>query len=758
MLSKLKFLFFLYLLAGSCYGQIPLLNSAPAITNKVIYLDFDGQKVSGTAWNSGNLVNASASSMNAANITLIWKRISEDYRPFDVNITTDSVRFNNAAPNKRIRVIITPTSAWYGSAGGVAYVGSFAWGGTPGTPCWVFENQLGNNTKSIAEAAAHEVGHTLTLRHQSTYNSSCTKTNEYNPGLGTGVTSWAPIMGVGYSKNVTIWHTGTSATGCTTIQNDHGNGLVGITGSNFLSFLPDDVGNTAATAKILNLNNVTLADSGIITQPSDIDAYQFTICSNRYVSFNVKPWALDTTSYSGANLDVRFTLYNSSNSVIAVDTPLTKLHALAGANLSPGTYYFTIDGGRSGNYRDYGSLGKYYINIKATNPPALANTILTNSNICAGQATTLNSSSNGVPTNWFWTISGPTATTFSVQNPNLSFSPAGTYTISLLASNSASPSCPTTITLNIGSNPSLSINNTSSVLCPGKTVTITASGASSYTWLPGAFGGSTQIFSPLTSTNYTLHGSNGTCQSSITTSVNVSPNFTLNVNSTASILCPGKSVTLTASGASSYTFNPGGITSNPAIFTPSVTTAYVVTGNFASCQKLASLTVVLSPTFNLNVAASDTVLCAGESATLIATGAINYTFNPGGLTGYQVVVTPSGTTNYSVTGLGDNGCEKERLITIAVDPCDQVGIVEYTNTEVLQVYPNPTDGLLFIETITNSAELEISNSLGLVVYSKKRSVSGILKIDTQSWASGVYLIRVKAENDTQFVTKRIIKN
>lgn len=138
--------------------------------------------------------------MNAANITLIWKRISEDYRPFDVNITTDSVRFNNAAPNKRIRVIITPTSAWYGSAGGVAYVGSFAWGGTPGTPCWVFENQLGNNTKSIAEAAAHEVGHTLTLRHQSTYNSSCTKTNEYNPGLGTGVTSWAPIMGVGYSK------------------------------------------------------------------------------------------------------------------------------------------------------------------------------------------------------------------------------------------------------------------------------------------------------------------------------------------------------------------------------------------------------------------------------------------------------------------------------------------------------------------------------------------------------------------------------
>lgn len=758
MLSKLKFLLFLYLLESSCSAQIPILNSAPAITNKVVYLDFDGQKVSGTAWNSGNLVNASASSMSPANIILIWKRISEDYRPFDVNITTDSLRFNNAAPNRRIRVIITPTSAWYGSAGGVAYVGSFAWGGTPGTPCWVFENQLGNNTKSIAEAAAHEVGHTLTLRHQSTYNSSCAKTNEYNPGLGTGVTSWAPIMGVGYSKNVTIWHTGTSATGCTIVQNDHGSGSVGITGLSYLSFLPDDVGNTAATAKILNLNTINLVDSGIISQPSDIDAYQFTICSNRYVSFSVKPWALDTTGYSGANLDVRFTLYNSSNSVIAVDTPLTKLHTLAGANLSPGTYYFTIDGGRSGNYSDYGSLGKYYINIKATNPPALANTILTNSNICAGQTTTLNYSSNGVPTNWLWTISGPTATTFTVQNPNLSFSPAGIYTISLLASNSSSPSCPTTITLNIGSNPGLSLNNVSTLLCPGKTVTITASGASSYTWLPGTFGGPTQIFSPLTSTNYTLHGSNGTCHSSITTSVNVSPNFTLNVNSSASILCPGKSVTLTASGASSYTFNPGGITNNPAIFTPSVTTAYVVTGNFASCQKLSSLTVVLSPTFNLNVAASDTVLCPGQSATLIATGAINYTFNPGGLTGYQVVVTPSGTTNYSVTGLGDNGCEKEKLLTIAVNPCDQVGIGEFNKTEVIQVYPNPTHGLLFIETIAHSADIEVLSSVGAVVYSKKLITSGTLKIDTFSWVSGVYLIRVKVENEMPFVTKRIIKH
>ncbi len=739
------------------FGQIPILNSYPAITNKVIYLDFDGQKVSGTLWNSGNTVNASPSTMNAANIILIWKRMSEDYRPFDVNITTDSMRFNNAAPNKRIRVVVTPTSAWYGSAGGVAYVGSFTWGGFPGTPCWVFENQLGNNPKNIAEAASHEVGHTLTLKHQSTYDASCNKTNEYNPGLGSGVTSWAPIMGVGYSKNVTIWHTGTSATSCNTIQFDHSNNSVGITGSNYLSFLPDDVGNTLSAAKILNLNTVNLVDSGLITQPSDIDAYQFTICSNRYVSINVKPWALDTTNYQGANLDVRLALYNSSNTLLATDTSLSKLNSLIGANLTPGTYYFTVDGGRSANYTDYGSLGKYYIGIKATNPPTMANSIVTNSVLCAGQNTSLSYSSNGVPTNWLWTISGPSVTTFTTQNPSISFSPAGIYTISLLASSSSSPSCPTTLTLNIGTTPTLSVTNVSSVLCPGKNTTLTVNGASSYTWLPGAFGGSLQIVSPLASTQYTVNGSNGTCISSIVTSVNVSPNFTLGLSSSSSLICPGESVTLTASGASSYTLNPGGITTNPVVLSPSITTIYVVTGSFASCQKLASTTVTLNPSFTVNVAVSDTSLCVGQSATLIATGAYSYTFNPGGFTGYQVTVNPTSTTIYTVTGLGNNLCTSETLVNIVVDPCNYVGIKEEQTTVGVRIYPNPTCETSVIEMQSACSKIEIFNGAGALIYSADVTGESSLTLNTQSWPKGIYFVKLSAQDSGISYKEKIIK-
>src|SRR5437660_11220824 len=78
-------------------AQIPVLNSNPN-AGKVIYLDFDGQVVTGTSWNSGNTINAAASTLTSSptNMTTVWKRVTEDYYPFDVNVTTDSAVFNSA--------------------------------------------------------------------------------------------------------------------------------------------------------------------------------------------------------------------------------------------------------------------------------------------------------------------------------------------------------------------------------------------------------------------------------------------------------------------------------------------------------------------------------------------------------------------------------------------------------------------------------------------------------------------------------------
>ena len=748
---SLKHFFILLVISLSCQlsAQIPVLNSNSGITNKVVYLDFDGQQVIGTAWNSGNLINALPSTMNASNIIQIWKRVSEDYRPFNVNVTTDSMRFNNAVPNSRIRVVVTPTSAWYGSAGGVAYVGSFAWGGTPGTPCWIFENQLGYSAKNIAEAASHEAGHSFTLRHQSTYNTACAKTNEYNPGLGTGVTSWAPIMGVGYSKNVTIWHNGTSATSCNTIQFDHGNSGIGITSAGFLSFLPDDVGDVYNTAKILNLNTLTTLDSGIITQPTDVDAFKFTICNNRNVSIAVKPWALDTTSYSGANLDVRFSLYNASNVLLATDTNLAKLNTLIGMNLTAGSYYFTIDGGRSLYYTDYGSLGRYYISMKATNP------ILSNLNSCSGQTVGLIYTSNGLPTTWQWTVSGTSTNTFATQNPTYVFNTAGVYTISLLATSATSLSCASTVTLNIGSLPTLNIFAPPAGICPNSNGTLSASGATTYYWLPGGYNGASQIVSPLSNTTYTVIGSNGSCSNSAVTTLSIVTAINISAMASNSMLCSGETATLTASGANTYTFEPGTITSNPAIISPYSSTTYTITGSLGSCQSNGFQTIAVNPAFSTSLVVSSESVCIGQTTYFAGSNANNYTVNPGNITNNPAVVAPTVSTNYSIH-YTNNYCAQDTSIFISVDLCNYTGITKLNAQTSFGIYPNPAHTHVFIDLHKASGLLNIYNSLGEKVFSESLEDKTNLILQVEDWKRGIYFVRAQNESQNGFSQKLIL--
>jgi len=127
--------------------SIPKLNSLPGAV-ATIFLDFDGQYVNSSVWNSAMPISCAPSGMTDAQITEAFYRVSEDYRPFVINITTDSTVFLAAPLTSRMRVIITPTSSWCPGVGGVAYVGSFTWGDD--TPCFVFCDQLGpKDRKSV---------------------------------------------------------------------------------------------------------------------------------------------------------------------------------------------------------------------------------------------------------------------------------------------------------------------------------------------------------------------------------------------------------------------------------------------------------------------------------------------------------------------------------------------------------------------------------------------------------------------------------
>ena len=175
----------------------------------MIYLDFDGETVSGTNWNSlyngGSDIVAGGSGFSNAEIQSIWETVSEDYAPFNVNITTDRTVFNAAATNRRVMVIFTPDNEWYGATGGVAFVNTFG-SSYYDEPAWVFTDQLLYNSAPhapyAAEAASHESGHSLGLSHDGDSG------NEYYSGHGSGATSWAPIMGSAYTATVSQWSKG----------------------------------------------------------------------------------------------------------------------------------------------------------------------------------------------------------------------------------------------------------------------------------------------------------------------------------------------------------------------------------------------------------------------------------------------------------------------------------------------------------------------------------------------------------------------
>ena len=181
--------------------------------------------------------------------------------------------------NYGVRVVISPSSSWYGSAGGVAYIGSFDW--SSDSPTYVFSNKLGNgNEKYVAEATSHEAGHTLGL-----YHDGATGGTTYYSGHG----SWAPIMGVGYYEAITQWSKGEYA-GANNTEDD-----LAVMLTNGASYRLDDHGDWIDNATMLA--GEVLDGSGLIERTGDMDVFGFQTDAGD-ITINVDP------ADRGPNLDI----------------------------------------------------------------------------------------------------------------------------------------------------------------------------------------------------------------------------------------------------------------------------------------------------------------------------------------------------------------------------------------------------------------------------------------------------------------------
>jgi hypothetical protein len=211
-------------------------------------------------------------------------------------------------------------------------------------------------------------------------------------------------------------------------------------------------------------------------------------------------------------------------------------------------------------------------------------------------------------------------------------------------------------------NPLISVAASSLTICAGNTVTLTASGADTYTWSTAENTNSITVM-PLVTTSYTVLGTDacGTGSAVVTVTVINSPTLTISPSQT---ICAGQTTTLNVSGATSYTWSTSANT-NSIVVSPTVTATYTVTGATACGTSTAQVTVYIAPPPIISV--NNATICAGQSATLTATGGNTYVWSNGATTS-SVIVSPTATVNYTVTGTTAAGCTNTAIATVSVNP------------------------------------------------------------------------------------------
>lgn len=436
-------------------SQTFLLHSKPGAT-KVIYLDFNGNTTSGTPWNTSYTSGASIvtpaydidgnpaafSSTELANIQVIWQAVSEDYFPFDVDVTTqdpglEGLRKTSASDAYYgIRVCIGGSSQdWLkAAAGGIGYLTSFDWNSD--TPVFVFPAQLGGgNPKFVAEAAAHEVGHAFGLHHDGQTNGT-----EYYAGQG----NWAPIMGSGYYKDVVQWSRGEY-----TLANNKEDDLALVSG--YVPFRADSAGND--TAHAVGLSGSALSAAGLIENTGDVDVFSFTSGAGS-LSLTARPAA------PSADLNVLFSLYNSAGALVTSAGPTA---ASAGVTITrtvtAGTYYLAVNGVGSGDpvstgFSNYGSIGQFSISgtVPSSGNQAPVAVASNSAPLTGTGPLSVNFSSAGSKDNdgtisaYSWNFGdGATST---AANPAHTYSNPGTYTAQLtVTDNLGLASAPASVTV-----------------------------------------------------------------------------------------------------------------------------------------------------------------------------------------------------------------------------------------------------------------------------------------------------------------------
>ena len=477
-------------------------------------------------------------------------------------------------------------------------------------------------------------------------------TYTWNPGALSGASATvSPAATTSYTV------TGTNAFGCTSTTTVNvivnTTPTVGVSASSSTICSGNSTTLTATGATTYSWNPGALTGANVTVSPTSTTIYTVTGANGNCTNSQTISITVNTTPTVTAAANP--TAICSGNSSTLTASGATSYTWNPGA-LTSGTV--TVSPSTTNTYTVIGATGSCTdtktVTINVTTTPTVV-VSASNSTICSGNSSTLTASG---ATTYTWNPGALTGT-------NVTVSPASTTTYTLTGANGSCTDSKT-ITITVISSPTVTAAASPTAICSGQTSTLTANGATTYTWNPGALTGSSVAVSPSSNTTYTITGSNGACATTATLNLTVTTTPTITASASPNSICAGASVTLSASGATTYTWNPGAITTASTVVTPTATTIYTITGNSGSCSNTQTVSLTVNPNPTVNATASPTAICAGQNATLSASGATSYTWNPGSLTGTNISVSPAATTIYTVTGV-TGSCTNTKTVSLTVN-------------------------------------------------------------------------------------------
>lgn len=389
--------------------------------------------------------------------------------------------------------------------------------------------------------------------------------------------------------------------------------------------------------------------------------------------------------------------------------------------------------------------------------------------VCAGYPVSFTDISTNNPTSWCWTFPGASPAVSTQQNPVVTYQTPGTYTVSLIVSNTNGTSYVSQMSYIVVQFSPTATAILTGAPCVGNTVQLTGNvlAGSTYSWQgPGGFNANTSSasLSGLTlsqSGSYSYYVTQGGC-SSAPAVVNISvvpyPAAPINVASNSPVCLPATlKLSCTFSGGGNAVWNgPGSFNStqqNPVVSNPQSGTYSVYADNTGCASAVVQLSVAVIPQI-----AKPVITQAGFILTSSAPSGNQWYRNGVLLTGetgtsLDCSLYPSG--DFTVVVSDGNGCSSEasdlvRVLFTAADKLD--------GEEALFVNPNPFTDWLDIRYAGKSelVSVRLTDALGREMYVSGTIIARKYRIPASGIPVGIYWLRIQDARGNE-VVRRVLK-